>query len=52
LNSERGREFFSAFVFNQSKRPLTAEILSLLDLDALAAELESSPRRGRQRPIA
>ncbi len=40
LNSERGREFFSAFVFNQSKRPLTAEILSLLDLEALAAELE------------
>jgi len=39
LNSEQGREFFSAFVFNQSKRPLTAEILNLLDLDALTAEL-------------
>jgi hypothetical protein len=43
LNSERGREFFSAFVFNQSKRPLTADILSLLNLDALAAELVSGP---------
>lgn len=41
LNSERGRDFFTAFVFNQSKRPLTAEILSLLDLEALAAELGS-----------
>lgn len=39
LNSDRGREFLSAFVFNQSKRPLTAEILSLLDLDALDADM-------------
>lgn len=46
LNSERGREFFSAFVFNQSKRPLTAEILSLLDLETLAAELKIGPGRG------
>jgi hypothetical protein len=38
LNGERGREFFSAFVFNRSKRPLTAEILNLVDLRALAAE--------------
>jgi hypothetical protein len=45
LNSERGREFFSAFVFNQSKRPLTAEILGLLDLEALAAELNHASRR-------
>jgi hypothetical protein len=45
LNSERGREFFSAFVFNQSKRPLTAEILGLLDLDALAAEFDRVPRQ-------
>jgi hypothetical protein len=40
LNSERSREFFSAFVFNQAKRPLTADILGRLDLDALAAELD------------
>ena len=38
LNGERGRDFFRAFVFNRSKRPLTAEILDLLDLKALAAE--------------
>ena len=38
LNGERGRDFFRAFVFNRSKRPLTAEILGLLDLKALAAE--------------
>jgi N-6 DNA Methylase len=38
LNGERAREFFSAFVFLDSKRPLTAEILGLLDLDRLAAE--------------
>jgi hypothetical protein len=43
LNSERGREFFSALVFNRSKRPLTAEVLNLLDLDALAGE-----SRGRE----
>jgi hypothetical protein len=45
LNSERGREFFSAFVFNQAKRPLTAQILGLLDLEALAAEFDRTPRR-------
>jgi hypothetical protein len=38
LNGERGREFLSAFVFNRAKRPLTAEILGLLNLQALAAE--------------
>jgi SAM-dependent methyltransferase len=38
LNGERGRDFFRAFVFNRSKRPLTAEVLGLLDLKALAAE--------------
>jgi hypothetical protein len=46
LNSDRGQEFFSAFVFNESKRPLTAEILNSLDLEALAAELPAKrPRR-------
>jgi hypothetical protein len=49
LNSEQGREFFSAFVFNQSKRPLTAEILNLLDLDALTADLEMSSGRQSRR---
>jgi hypothetical protein len=45
LNSDRGQEFFSAFVFNESKRPLTAEILNSLDLEALAAELPAGRRR-------
>ena len=49
LNSEQGREFFSAFVFNQSKRPLTAEILNLLDLDALIADLEMNSERQSRR---
>lgn len=35
LNSYEAREFFSAFVFAEAKRPLTADILNLLDLDAL-----------------
>lgn len=48
LNGDRGREFFSAFVFNHAKRPLTAEILGLLDLDALAAE---TPARARPRVV-
>jgi hypothetical protein len=46
LNSDRGQEFFSAFVFNESKRPLTVEILNSLDLVALAAELPVA--RGRK----
>jgi hypothetical protein len=37
LNSRHAREFFSAFVFPDAKRPLTAEILGSLDLAALAA---------------
>jgi SAM-dependent methyltransferase len=45
LNSDRAQEFFSAFVFNESKRPLTAEILSSVDLEALAAELTAGCRR-------
>ena len=47
LNGPRGREFFSAFVFNQAKRPLTAEILGLLDLDALAGEKAKRPQAWR-----
>jgi hypothetical protein len=37
LNGPRARDFFSALVFPDAKRPLTAEILSSLDLAALAA---------------
>jgi methylase of polypeptide subunit release factors len=37
LNSTLARDFFSAFVFPDAKRPLTAEILGSLDLTALVA---------------
>ncbi len=37
LNSESAREFFSAFLFRDSKRPVTAELLRRLDLSKLAA---------------
>ncbi len=39
LNSRVASEFFSAFVFWDAKRPITAEILRRLDLLALAKEL-------------
>ncbi len=39
LNSEIARDFFSAFIFWDEKRPITADILKRLDLLALAQEL-------------
>ncbi len=39
LNSEVAREFFSAFLFWDSKRPITVELLQRLNIRALAAEL-------------
>ncbi len=39
LNSQVAREFFSAFVFWDAKRPVTVELLQRLDLFALACEL-------------
>ena len=39
LNSSVAREFYSAFVFWDAKRPITAEILGQLNLVALAREL-------------
>lgn len=39
LNSQIALEFFSSFVFWDSKRPVTAELLQRLDLLALAQEL-------------
>ena len=39
LNSHVAREFFSAFVFWDAKRPVTVELLQRLDLSALAREL-------------
>ena len=41
LNSQPAREFFSAFVFWDSKRPITIELLRRLDLSAVAHELGS-----------
>ena len=39
LNSPPARAFFSAFVFWDSKRPVTVDLLRRLDLDKLAKEL-------------
>jgi hypothetical protein len=39
LNSPAAREFFSAFIFWDAKRPLTVDVLKRLDLLALAREL-------------
>jgi len=39
LNSDIAKEFFSAFIFWDEKRPVTVEILKRLDLLALAREL-------------
>jgi hypothetical protein len=45
LNGPLAREFFSALVFPDAKRPLNAEILRSLDLSALAAaQMQSSSR--------
>jgi hypothetical protein len=41
LNSQPAREFFSAFVFWDAKRPITIDMLRRLDLAALAYELGS-----------
>ena len=41
LNSQIAREFFSSFVFWDSKRPVTVELLQRLDLVALARELKT-----------
>ena len=48
LNSEPARQFYEAFVFWDAKRPVTIEVLSRLDLDALAAAtLSTAVRRSR-----
>jgi hypothetical protein len=47
VQSKPARGFWSAFVFWDAKRPITAQILNLLDLEALAriAGMESSVAR-------
>ena len=39
LNSDIAKEFFSAFIFWDSKRPITVDVLRRVDLVALAREL-------------
>jgi len=39
LHSSQAQEFLNAFIFWESKRPITAEVLGRLDLVALAVEL-------------
>jgi len=40
LNSDIAKDFFSAFIFWDEKRPITVDILKRLDLLALARELD------------
>ncbi len=39
LNSDRAAEFYSAFLFWDAKRPITVEVLSRLDIAALAVDV-------------
>jgi hypothetical protein len=50
LNSKVAAEFFSAFVFWDSKRPITAELLGRLDILALAQALGEEPHLLSLRP--
>jgi hypothetical protein len=43
LNSEQAREFFSAFIFWDAKRPITADVLARLDVTKIAVELGRLP---------
>jgi hypothetical protein len=40
LNSEKAKHSFAAFIFWDAKRPITVDVLKLLDLVALAEELD------------
>jgi hypothetical protein len=46
LNSRPAREFFSAFVFWDAKRPITIEVLSRLNLQAVADEVGANTPGG------
>lgn len=54
LNSEKSKDFFSAFIFWDSKRPITVDVLRRLDLLALARDLgsESTMQRHLSRASA
>jgi hypothetical protein len=50
LNSPPAKEFYNSLIFWDGKRPLTAEILNSLDVDAVALEIgvasgDSQPNR-------
>lgn len=47
LNSDSAQRFFDVFVFRREKRPLTAEVLGLLDIDRLVAKTRRRPQRRR-----
>ena len=49
LNSDPAREFYSAYVFWDAKRPITVELLGRLDLSALARELGAEETLARLR---
>lgn len=53
LNSPTAREFFSAYVFWDAKRPITIDMLKRLDLSALSSELgvEKEWRRFQTKPV-
>ena len=50
LNSEPARRFFTAFVFWDSKRPITIDLLQRLDLSKLAHELGRELQLGSGQP--
>lgn len=43
VNSPEAREFFSAFIFWDAKRPITVDVLARLDVAKIAAELGRLP---------
>ncbi len=47
LNSEPAREFYTAFLFRDAKRPVTVDLLQRLDLSALAREVEGTAETPR-----
>lgn len=49
LNSDVAKEFFSAFIFWDAKRPITVELLRRLDLRALADEMGEGEELDRLR---
>ena len=54
LNSENAQNFYKSFIFWDSKRPITVQLLKMLDIDKLAEETGVSvlpERQGRSRQL-